>query len=414
MDREERISLSRGAAEGIGRLEEAGYTAYAVGGCVRDALLGKAAHDFDLCTSALPEQIQQVFRTESLFTVGIRHGTVGVVLAGEALEITTFRTDGAYSDGRHPDSVCFAASLDQDLKRRDFTVNAMAYHPKCGIVDLFGGREDLKNGILRCVGDPERRFSEDALRILRALRFAAVFGFRMEEKTERAAFRMATRLTEIAPERVQTELIGLLKGTAAAEVTERYAPIFSELFPGLTDTLLMETGKKALCVLRDPACGLHVRLAAFARIATAGHSDGIREFAARLRLPREKAEYLEKTAYAGRIPHSMPELLRKLRTLGTDEQALDRMEDILCAAGAAGEDISDVRQLLWKVRSEKLCFTRAGTFGLAVNGDDLHRLGISDGEKTGMVLDRLLDDVTEGKIQNDRKALLSATHRLLQ
>ena len=181
-----KIKLDPGAAALLDALHEAGYTAYAVGGCVRDSLLGLTPHDWDLCTSALPRQVLDRFGKEQCIPTGLQHGTVTVKYGGKLYETTTFRTEGSYSDGRHPDSVAFVPDVKEDLARRDFTINAMAYSHETGIVDAFGGVEDLEKRVIRCVGEPMERFEEDALRILRAVRFGAQLGFSMEEKTKEA------------------------------------------------------------------------------------------------------------------------------------------------------------------------------------------------------------------------------------
>ena len=220
----------------IGRLNHAGYEAWAVGGCVRDSLLGRTPHDWDLCTSALPEQVAEVFRGERLLPTGLAHGTQTLLEDGKPYEITTYRVELGYSDGRHPDAVAFTPSLTEDLARRDFTVNAMACHPTLGLADPFGGQADLQAGVLRAVGDPEQRFSEDALRILRALRFAAVYGLAVEEHTARAARTLAPRLALVSRERVTQELWKLLAapdGAAAARVLRQFPEVVREILPEL-------------------------------------------------------------------------------------------------------------------------------------------------------------------------------------
>ena len=192
----------------IKRLENAGYEAYIVGGCVRDSILGKDPADWDITTSASPAEIKELF--SYTIDTGIEHGTVTVLMDKESYEVTTYRIDGEYEDGRHPKEVAFTASLEEDLKRRDFTINAMAYNHRTGLVDIFGGEEDLKNKIVRCVGDPRERFTEDALRILRAVRFSAQLGFDIEEKTQDAARDLGKTLKKISAERIQTELVKLL------------------------------------------------------------------------------------------------------------------------------------------------------------------------------------------------------------
>ena len=205
-----KLTLDPGAAALLDTLHAAGYAAYAVGGCVRDSLLGRTAHDWDLCTSALPQQVMELFGTEQCIPTGLQHGTVTIKYGGQLYETTTFRTEGSYTDGRHPDEVQFVPDVREDLARRDFTINAMAYNVAEGLVDPFGGQKDLQNGLLRAVGEPQQRFTEDALRILRLYRFAARFGFALDAATARAARQLAPHLDCISAERIQEELAKLL------------------------------------------------------------------------------------------------------------------------------------------------------------------------------------------------------------
>ena len=205
-----KLTLDPGAAALLDALHTAGYAAYAVGGCVRDSLLGRTAHDWDLCTSALPQQVMELFGTEQCIPTGLQHGTVTIKYGGQLYETTTFRTEGSYTDGRHPDEVRFVPDVREDLARRDFTINAMAYNAAEGLVDPFGGQKDLQNGLLRAVGEPQQRFTEDALRILRLYRFAARFGFALDAATARAARQLAPHLDCISAERIQEELAKLL------------------------------------------------------------------------------------------------------------------------------------------------------------------------------------------------------------
>ena len=213
-------------------LEAAGHEAWCVGGCVRDALLGREPGDWDVTTSARPEETLAVFPTQGEPT-GLKHGTVTVKTPGGPVEVTTYRIDGTYRDHRRPDSVIFTASLEADLSRRDFTVNAMAANLRGAFRDPFGGREDLRQGILRCVGDPDRRFQEDALRILRGLRFSASLGFSLEPGTAAALRRNRKLLGEVAPERIQVEFFKLLPGKAAAQVLRTYPEVFGVFWPEL-------------------------------------------------------------------------------------------------------------------------------------------------------------------------------------
>ena len=205
-----KLTLDPGAAALLDTLHAAGYAAYAVGGCVRDSLLGRTAHDWDLCTSALPQQVMELFGAEQCIPTGLQHGTVTIKYGGRLYETTTFRTEDSYTDGRHPDAVQFVPDVREDLARRDFTINAMAYNEAEGLVDPFGGQKDLQNGLLRAVGEPQQRFTEDALRILRLYRFAARFGFALDAATARAARQLAPHLDCISAERIQEELAKLL------------------------------------------------------------------------------------------------------------------------------------------------------------------------------------------------------------
>lgn len=215
------------------RLENAGYKAYLVGGCVRDSLMNKVPHDFDIATSALPNETERVFADCRIIETGLKHGTVTVIYKGIGIEITTFRVDGEYLDGRHPESVKFSVNIEDDLSRRDFTINGMAYGLKSGLADPFGGQSDLAAGVIRCIGNPELRFSEDALRILRALRFSARLGFTIEEGTKQSMLRRKKDLRKISKERIFSELQLILCGKDIKRVMLEYHEIFSEILPPL-------------------------------------------------------------------------------------------------------------------------------------------------------------------------------------
>lgn len=227
------IKLDPGAALLLDALHGAGHAAYAVGGCVRDSLLGLDPHDWDLCTSARPEQVMALFGEETCIPTGLQHGTVTVKQGGRLYETTTFRTEGAYSDGRHPDAVCFVPDVREDLARRDFTLNAMAYSAEEGLIDPFGGRDDLAAHLVRAVGEPERRFEEDALRILRLYRFAARFGFAIDPATGAAARALGPHLDCVSAERIQEELLKLLAAPRPGSYLEPavLAVILPELEP---------------------------------------------------------------------------------------------------------------------------------------------------------------------------------------
>ena len=232
-----KLTLDPGAAALLDTLHAAGYAAYAVGGCVRDSLLGRTAHDWDLCTSALPQQVMELFGAEQCIPTGLQHGTVTIKYGGRLYETTTFRTEGSYTDGRHPDAVQFVPDVREDLARRDFTINAMAYNEAEGLVDPFGGQKDLQNGLLRAVGEPQQRFTEDALRILRLYRFAARFGFALDAATARAARQLAPHLDCISAERIQEELAKLLAAPQPGAYLEPavLAVVLPELTPAALD-----------------------------------------------------------------------------------------------------------------------------------------------------------------------------------
>jgi len=227
------IELPETVRTAIARLEADGFEAYAVGGCVRDSILGRTPNDWDITTSARPEQTAAVFCDTRTVETGIQHGTLIVILDGMPLEITTYRRDGAYADNRHPESVTFSSRIEDDLCRRDFTVNAMAYHPTRGLVDLYGGQSDLEKGVIACVGDAETRFYEDGLRILRAIRFAAVLDFSIEKKTAAAVRACRELLRNIAAERIREELCKLICGRGAVRILREYIDVISVFLPEL-------------------------------------------------------------------------------------------------------------------------------------------------------------------------------------
>ena len=251
--------LDPGAAALMTRLHAAGHAAYAVGGCVRDSLLGQTPHDWDLCTSATPEQVLELFGEAHCIPTGLQHGTVTVKHGGELYEITTFRTEGAYSDGRHPDHVAFVPDVKEDLARRDFTINAMAYNAEEGLIDPFGGQSDLAAGIVRAVGEPQRRFEEDALRILRLYRFAARFGFAIDLATGQAARALCRHLDCVSEERIAEELSRLLAAPAPGAYLE--AEVLAVIFPELDAAELPES-RRILDALEPGMEHVPVRLAA--------------------------------------------------------------------------------------------------------------------------------------------------------
>lgn len=420
-------------------LEAAGFQVYAVGGCVRDALLGLTPHDYDLCTDATPEQMQQVFQNFSLVRSGEKHGTIGVILDHQVVEITTFRTEGGYTDSRHPGWVRFVPNLEDDLARRDFTVNAMAYSPKTGYMDPFGGRADLENRVLRAVGCPERRFAEDALRILRGARFAARFDLTPEETTEQAMLRLAPSMEQLARERVFEELCKLLLWATAEDLC-RYAPIITAVIPELASQVGFDQRNPhhaydlfthTAHVTANTPAELSLRWAGllhdvgkvpsfFTDEAGRGHFYGhakpgaeiANEVLLRLKAPtalREEVVQLcqlhmtlivpEKKVVRRWLNKLGPALLEKLLTF----QAAD-MSGKGIIEGDELEQFPKLRAIIQEILAENACFSLKD---LAVNGHDLIALGVA-GKQIGQCLQYLLEQVMEEVLPNEQGALLDA------
>lgn len=383
-----RFELPTGALEVLRRLNAAGYQAYAVGGCVRDLARGVPPHDYDICTSALPAQTERCFAGERVVETGLKHGTVTVLMAGEPYEITTFRTDGDYLDGRHPQSVAFTDSLTEDLRRRDFTINAMAYHPDIGLRDPFDGQADIARRMIRCVGDAGARFTEDALRILRALRFAAELGFDIAPDTARAMRELSGRLALISRERIAAELLRALKGINAVPVLQAFDTVLLAALPDYPAAALPEA-LHALAVL--PRGDIVLRLAAL--LAPCGAA-GARVLASLKPSRTLSGQVLALTAAAGEnIPRA--ELPLWLARLG--ETQLRRLLTL------QGRD--DLLSCLPALLAQRLPLMLGD---LAVNGRDLTVAGLPAGAELGRTLNALHRRVLLGELPNERGALLAA------
>lgn len=432
--------LPEAVREALAILNQNGHEAYAVGGCVRDALRGAVPHDYDITTSARPEETAACFAGRTLIETGLRHGTLTLHSGGMDLEITTYRRDGVYEDHRHPAAVTFSRSLTEDLARRDFTINAMAYHPQRGLVDPFGGRRDLAAGVIRCVGDPSGRFDEDALRILRALRFASVLDFQIETDTAAALAAQKNLLDHISRERIRTELVKLLCGRAAAGVLSSYFEVIAAVIPELLPMRgfaqknphhIHDVWGHTLAVV-DAAPPLpHLRLAAllhdigkpecftvdaegighFYQHEAAG-AETTRRILHRLRF--DQAALLRVVTlvreHGRQIEPSDKAVKRALRLLGPDMffdlLALKRADNAGQAPAFAfrQEGYDRLEAIATRVLAQKQCFSRRD---LAVNGRDLLAAGIPAGPELGLALDRLLDAVIEERVPNEKDALLS-------
>lgn len=412
-----KLTLDPGAAALLDTLHAAGYAAYAVGGCVRDSLLGRTAHDWDLCTSALPQQVMELFGAEQCIPTGLQHGTVTIKYGGQLYETTTFRTEGSYTDGRHPDAVQFVPDVREDLARRDFTINAMAYNEAEGLVDPFGGQKDLQNGLLRAVGEPQQRFTEDALRILRLYRFAARFGFALDAATARAARQLAPHLDCISAERIQEELAKLLAAPQPGAYLEPavLAVVLPELTPeGLT------AAKPVVDACPAGEENLPVRWAALLR--SLGES-ATRRVLKRLRcsnacieetavLVRETAGESVCRSFSEEKASAHPGDIHIRQLLGRYGLCTVERLCALCAAlhPQAASECALTAQRARQLEANGAC---CRVSQLAVNGRDLMAAGIPAGPALRRVLEALLDGVISAEYPNEKTALLAAAQKMI-
>ncbi len=433
------IALPPAAEEILAALRGAGFLAYAVGGCVRDSLLGRTPHDWDICTAATPEEISRVFASRRRIETGKQHGTITVLWDGVPYEITAFRADGSYTDHRHPDQVVFVPTLREDLARRDFTINAMAYHPESGVADFFGGREDLEAGLVRCVGDPDTRFGEDALRMLRAMRFAAVYGFQVEAETACAIHRNAPLLRAVSAERISSELSRLLFGPGATALLLEFSDVLGLLIPPLGRcigfpqnnpfhryTVYEHMVRAAGCYAgRELAVKLALLLHDIGKPDCFTQSGGVGHFYHHAERSRELAEeILTSLRFDGatrraaaeliryhdsRIPPSPGAVRRWLNRLGP-ERFRQLLEVFDGDAGAQAEapgarrraETAALRAVLDTVLAQQQCFS---LHDMQFSGADVLALGLREGKEVGAVLRTLLDRVLSGEVPNDHAAL---------
>ncbi|MBR2460302.1 MAG: HD domain-containing protein [Clostridia bacterium] len=440
------IPMPRAVMAALNRLNDCGYEAHVVGGCVRDALRGVPPSDYDKTTSALPAETEAVFENYKLIETGLKHGTVTVLIDGEPLEITTFRVDGEYEDHRRPKEVTFTRSLAEDLARRDFTVNAMAYSPREGLTDVFGGRDDLKKGIIRAVGDPDKRFNEDALRILRAMRFASTLDFSIDTATSDSMIKNRALLADVSAERIQVELTKLIIGKGCERILTDYAVILGQIIPELTPMIGFDQRNphhihdvythtvKAVCAC---PCDQNLRLAALlhdiGKPSTYsvgadgvghfyGHSEKSVELAAvvleRLRTDvRSQKEILTLIKYHDPVIQCTEASVgRWARKLGVD--MLMKLLELKAADNLAQapevayrlKEYDRIREIMAEMLQKNACFSLRD---LAINGDDLIALGYKAGKALGNTLSCLLDAVICGELPNQRDALSEQAVKLL-
>lgn len=430
----------------INLLQSAGFEAYAVGGCVRDSLLGKTPNDWDITTSAKPEDMKSVFADFHCIDTGIKHGTVTVVIDGEPLEITTFRLDGEYEDNRHPKSVTFTSNLGADLGRRDFTVNAMAYSKMTGTVDLFGGQNDLKNGIIRCVGDPDRRFNEDALRILRALRFASALDFEIEEKTAQSLLKNRALLGNISEERIAKELSKFVCGKGAKRILTDFAPVLFEILPELQPMYKNSHDNPHHCydiyehtliavesIDPEPTLRFAMLLHDCGKPAVKKFDEnGVAHFYGHQRISAEiSAQILARLKVSNKFrdeilflvsnhdrwelyenTEKMPRYLSKFGLDGVLNLLKVMRADVLAQSPEYRyrlDQIADAEEIAKNLAAQKPCLSLSE---LQINGRTLMDIGIPQGRKLGAVLAQLLDEVIDGVTKNTQEALTTRAREI--
>lgn len=440
-----RITLPEKVKVILEQLEAHGFEGYAVGGCVRDSCLGRIPSDWDITTSASPWEVKKIF--PKTFDTGIEHGTITVLLDKEGFEVTTYRIDGAYDDCRHPKNVAFTSNLKEDLRRRDFTINAMAYNEKTGLVDEFGGMEDLKNSMIRCVGDARERFGEDALRMMRAVRFCAQLGFQMEAETARAIRELAPSLKKISAERIQTELVKLLESPHPdwirqaweTGITAVILPEFDRIMeqPQNNSHHVYSVGEHTLAALRaigpDRVLRLSMLLHDMGKPDSAtvdengkyhfrGHAAYsaviVKNIMKRLKFDNETSARVYRLVQNHSLyPEPTPEGVRRgVHQIGEDlfPMFLEvKRADILGQNPAVQERklqyLNDVRRLYQEILERGDCLSLKR---LAVTGKDLIADGAKPGKGMGEILERLLEEVLEAPERNNREWLLERSREL--
>ena len=440
------MDMPKNVDTAINLLQSAGFEAYAVGGCVRDSLLGKTPNDWDITTSAKPEDMKSVFADFHCIDTGIKHGTVTVVIDGEPLEITTFRLDGEYEDNRHPKSVTFTSNLGADLGRRDFTVNAMAYSKMTGTVDLFGGQNDLKNGIIRCVGDPDRRFNEDALRILRAMRFASALDFEIEEKTAQSLLKNRALLGNISEERIAKELLKLVCGKGAKRILTDFAPVLFEILPELQPMYKNSHDNPHHCydiyehtliavesIDPEPTLRFAMLLHDCGKPAVKKFDEnGVAHFYGHQRISAEiSAQILARLKVSNKFrdeilflvsnhdrwelyenTEKMPRYLSKFGLDGVLNLLKVMRADVLAQSPEYRyrlDQIADAEETAKNLAAQKPCLSLSE---LQINGRTLMDIGIPQGRKLGAVLAQLLDEVIDGVTKNTQEALTTRAREI--
>lgn len=442
-----KIELPSYAKQIISRLNENGFEAFAVGGCVRDAVIGKAPKDWDITTSALPAQVKEVFGDSTVALTGIKHGTVTVVYQNIPVEVTTYRIDGEYSDNRHPEEVCFTASLEEDLKRRDFTMNTICCNACGEVTDLFDGAGDIKRGLIRAVGNPEKRFCEDALRIMRAIRFSSVLGFEIEEETANAVHKCKSLLKNISSERIASELNKLLTGDYIENVLTKFPDVLFEIIPELHPEYNFaqhnphhkyDVWTHTVKAVSSSENNLYLRLALLFHDIGKPHTfsvgaDGVGHFYGHAAKSTEIARtVLNRLKYDNRTKNTVlalvkyhdlqiipePKYVKRFISKAGEETFLLLLKvkyGDICGQGTFIDDkrraLEDLLAVYNEIKKNDECLSLKT---LAVNGRDLIEAGITDGILIGRVLDELLKEVINGKLDNKKDSLLKFAKSLVK
>lgn len=394
-----KITIPDNVMRAIGILEQNGYSAYAVGGCVRDSLLGYEPYDWDICTSALPEQTAECFKKFRVIPTGVKHGTITVII-DKPLEITTFRIDGDYLDNRRPSEVSFTRNLHDDLCRRDFTVNAMAISSSGEITDLYGGREDLKAKLIRCVGDAATRFDEDALRIMRALRFAATLGFKIEPETAKAIHEKKQLLENIAAERIQKEFTKMLTGNCR-DILSEFSDVIKVFIPeAQTDTDTLQR------IAASPADHMFRLALLFGRTDTQQAIERLRNLRYDNATVNTVSVMLNSTNDS--LTVQRPQLKRLLNKYG-EKNSKAVLTYSLHSEKITAEQYGIMIENIEDIITSGECYTLSK---LAVNGSDISSLGIFPANLIGKVLHSLLEKVMDGEAENEKKSLINLAKKL--
>lgn len=440
-----KINMPSQVKNAIAKIESSGHETYIVGGCVRDRICNFDVHDWDVTTSATPNEIMGIFADYTTVETGTEHGTVTVIIQSMPIEITTYRIDGQYTDNRRPEQVIFTKNIQQDLSRRDFTINALAYSERTGIVDLFGGIDDIRKGIIRCVGEPDDRFTEDALRIMRALRFASVLDFKIESGTAESIHRNKHLLKKISVERFQKELNGLLMGEAAERILNEYRDVIAEIIPEITPMFDFDQRTKYhnLDIWRHTAKSvgesekeIEVRLTMFfhdigkpSSFSVDEHGVGhfyghgkestilTKKILKRLKYPTKTIEYVSKLVrYHDSVIHpnkkSVARWLNRLSEQGIRRLLFVKRADTIAHAPeyiGRLDEIDSIEEVVDEVIKDEDCFSLKQ---LKVDGNDLIEIGITQGMKIGNTLKNLLDAVINLECKNDKDELLNLARKL--